>query len=218
MCVSERGRAVAELERPVPRPGRLPGRHHQHPLPAQINGRVFGTAGGRRRSLTQPLIYCTGSGTFLQAQNALWSFFLLFFLFLWRVLLFVLFLHCICCILVFFCLFWEEFHVASEWSLCRSRGMLRGRNACASLDLWSCEAQSVGRLFLFLEISFYFWPTWRPGYSENLWRVNRCVKKVCLDSGQFTNIDHSFTLNPVFTLARNRAIGDWYFGGIASTI
>lgn len=66
---------MAELERPVPRPGRLPGRHHQHPLPAQINGRVFGTAGGRRRSLTQPLIYCTGSGTFLQAQNALWSFF-----------------------------------------------------------------------------------------------------------------------------------------------
>lgn len=90
---------MAELERPVPRPGRLPGRHHQHPLPAQINGRVFGTAGGRRRSLTQPLIYCTGSGTFLQAQNALWSFFLLVFLFLWRVLLFVLFLHCICCIL-----------------------------------------------------------------------------------------------------------------------
>lgn len=37
---------MAELERPVPRPGRLPGRHHQHPLPAQINGRVFGTAGG----------------------------------------------------------------------------------------------------------------------------------------------------------------------------
>lgn len=37
---------MAELERPIPRPGRFPGRHHQHSLPAQINGRVFGTAGG----------------------------------------------------------------------------------------------------------------------------------------------------------------------------
>lgn len=36
---------MAELERPVSRLGCLSGRHHQHPLPAQINGRVFGTAG-----------------------------------------------------------------------------------------------------------------------------------------------------------------------------
>lgn len=39
-------------------------------------------------------------------------------------------------------------------------------------------------------------------------------QKVTLDSGQFNSIDylqllsHSVTLNPGFTLARNRAIGD----------
>lgn len=95
---------MAELERPVPRPGRLPGRHHQHSLPAQINGRVFGTAGA-------PALPTTASnllhwlGDISAGPECTVEFFFSF----------------LCCFSVvyvvycfFFCLFWEEFHVASD--------------------------------------------------------------------------------------------------------
>lgn len=141
VCFSERGRAVAELERPLPRPGRLPGRHHQHPLPAQINGRVFGTPGSAGAPQYSNLLHWLGDIS--AGPECTVDFFCFVF---W----FVLFLNCICCIMFFFLSLWGGVS-CSKWLKCMSVwGHVKGEKCfCASLDLWSCEAQSGGHLFIF---------------------------------------------------------------------
>lgn len=100
---------MAELERLVPWPGRLPGRHHQHPLPAQINGRVFGIAGAPALPITASnLLHWLGDiSAGPECTVDIFSLVLLFVCVVSQ--LYMLYI-------VFFSprLFWEEFHVASD--------------------------------------------------------------------------------------------------------